>query len=390
MRVLCSTTPMEGVFGPFVALGRALAEAGHEVMVATGLDLQDRVRAEGFAVAVAGPTAIEGALAAAADPAVRDAPADERWRFPAAMFGAIIAPRKLPALQALADEFNPDLVVHAPVDVAGPLLASVLGLPSACYGFMQPLEPEVVAGIAERAAPLWEDAGLRPDPYAGIYRGQYLDPCPPSLRNARHPGAPRLQPIRPEAHGDPDAALPVWAQQLGRRPTLYVSLGTVPFFNQPARFRSLLAGLVQDDIELIVTVSELHDPAALEFSAPTLHAERWLPLAPLLPRCDAVLCHAGSGTTLAALAAGLPLVLVPDGADQFVNAQACEAAGVARSLTPAQTSATSVRHAVHAVLAPDSPERAAARGLAGEIAAMPSAGEAAHQLNDLVAPAISQ
>jgi UDP:flavonoid glycosyltransferase YjiC (YdhE family) len=388
MRVLCSTTPMEGVYGPFVPIGRALVDAGHEVMVATGPDLQGRVREDGFAAAPAGPTAIEGAMAAAADPAVRDAPADERWRFPAAMFGGVIAPRKLPALHELATEFKPDLVVHAPVDAAGPLLAASRGLPSACYGFMRPLEPDVLGGIAERVAPLWENAGLAPDPHAGIYRGRYLDPCPPSLRSDRHPAEPRVQPIRPEPRDDPHAALPAWASQLGRRPTLYVSLGTVPFFNQPARFRSLLSDLLQDDIELVLTVSELHDPAALELSAPTLHAERWLPLAPLLTRCDAVLCHAGSGTTLAALAAGLPLVLVPDGADQFINAHACEAAGVARSLPPHLAGATAVRDAVRAVLAPDAPERAAARRVAREIAAMPTASDAAHQLEDLAASAI--
>lgn len=74
--------------------------------------------------------------------------------------------------------------------------------------------------------------------------------------------------------------------------------------------------------------------AALGELPPTVHVEKWLPLAPLLPRCDAVLCHAGTGTTLAALAAGLPLVLVPQGADQFDNARACERAGAALVLTP--------------------------------------------------------
>ena len=48
--------------------------------------------------------------------------------------------------------------------------------------------------------------------------------------------------------------------------------------------KSLDVVRLDDDIELIVTVSELHDPAALELSAPRLHAERWLPLAALLPR----------------------------------------------------------------------------------------------------------
>ena len=48
MRVLCTTPPMEGAFGPFAALGRALVEAGHDVLVATGPDLQGRARAHGF------------------------------------------------------------------------------------------------------------------------------------------------------------------------------------------------------------------------------------------------------------------------------------------------------------------------------------------------------
>ena len=43
-------------------LGRALADAGHEVIVATGPNLQGRVAEEGFATALAGPSAMEGAM----------------------------------------------------------------------------------------------------------------------------------------------------------------------------------------------------------------------------------------------------------------------------------------------------------------------------------------
>ncbi len=74
MKVLCSSTPLEGVFGPFVPLGKALLAAGHNVVVATGPDLEQRVRREGFATAVAGPAAMEGAMAVMADPAVANAP----------------------------------------------------------------------------------------------------------------------------------------------------------------------------------------------------------------------------------------------------------------------------------------------------------------------------
>ena len=350
MRVLCSSPPMAGVFLPFVPLGRALLAAGHEVVVATGPDLQAQVVRHGFTHALAGPAAMEGAFLAMADPAVAAAAEGESWHFGGAMFGGVIAPAKLPVLRRLADDLRPDLVVHPPVDVAAPLLAAERGLPSVTYGFGQVLEPPLVAALADRVAPLWRAAGLEPDAYAGIFRGRYLDPCPPSLLSDRGPAAGVAEPIRPEVPGDPDAALPGWAGSLGGRPVVYVSLGTVPFFNQPDKFVTLLAELAHEGIELVVTVGDLNDPAALGAQPPNVHVERWLPLAPLLPRCDAVVCHAGSGTTLAALARGLPLVLVPQGADQFANAAACERAGVARVLAPAAVSSAAVRDAVVEVL----------------------------------------
>jgi UDP:flavonoid glycosyltransferase YjiC (YdhE family) len=384
MRVLCSTTPMEGVFAPFVPLGRALLEAGHEVLVVTGPDLEPRAAREGFATAVAGPTAMEGSITAMADPAVVDAPDGEHWHFGGAMFGAVIAPAKLPVLQQLADRHRPDLIVHPPVDLAGALLAAELGLPSATYGFGQVLEPQLLGALADRVAPLWREAGLEPDPCAGLYRCCYLDPCPPSLQADRGPAEPVARPMRPEVPGDRAAPLPGWAATLGDRPVVYLSLGTVPFFNQPEKFVMLLAELGEERVELVVTVGDLNDPAALGPQPPNVHVERWLPLAALLPRCDAVVCHAGSGTTLAALACGLPMVLVPQGADQFTNAAACSRAGVGRVLRPDEVTATAVRDAVMAILAPDGTERPSAERVAAEIAGMPAPAAVATGLGELV------
>jgi len=384
MNVLYSSTPMEGVYTPFVPLGRALLAAGHRVMVATGADLAARVASDGFEMAPAGPTVMEGAIGAMGDPVAAAAPEDEPWHFGGAMFGGVIAPAKLPMLREIADEYRPDLVVHAPVDLAGPLLAAERGLHAANYGFGQLLDPQLMATFAERVAPLWRDAGLEPDPYAGIYRGRYLDPCPPSLRLDRSPVAGDTEPIRPDVPGDANAALPAWVEFLGERPVVYLSLGTVPFFNQPDKFTTLLAELAHEDIDVVVTVGELNDPAAIGTQPPNVHVERWLPLAPLLPRCDAVVCHAGSGTTLAALTSGLPLVLVPQGADQFVNAAACEKAGVARVIRPDGMSSAAVRDAVIGVLRPGSAEQDAARRIGAEIAAMPSAADVAQHLEQLV------
>jgi hypothetical protein len=378
---------MDGAFGPFIPLGGALVDRGHEVVVATGANLRGRVEESGLEFLEAGVPAMEGMLAARADAEVMAAPAGDRVRFPAAMFGWVHPGAKLPALRELAASRPLDLVVHPPVDLAGPLLAAELGIPSVCYGFGQPFDPRVLAAMAARARPLWQAAGLEPDPYGGIYRGRYLDPWPLRLRNgATVPAAGGTYAIRPEIPGDPEASLPVWADQLGDSPVVYVSLGTAPLFNQPEKFAPLLAGLAGEEVEVIVTVSELNDPAGLGELPATVHAERWLPLAPLLPRCDAVLCHAGTGTTLAALTAGLPLVLVPQGADQFANARACESGGTARVLMPGEVTAAAVGNSVRAVLAPGSSERAAAEALATEIAMMPSAANVARDLESTTNP----
>ena len=300
------------------------------------------------------------------------------------MFGGVIASAKLDVLRRLADDYRPDLILHPPVDVAAPLLAAERALPSVTYGFGQVLERQLITALAERVAPLWRQAGLDPDRYAGIYRGRYLDPCPPSLQLDLGPAASIADPLRPEVPGDPHAALPEWVASLSNRAVVYVSLGTVPFFNQPDKFVTLLTELAQEDVEVVVTVGELNDPAALGVQPANVHVERWLPLAPLLPQCNAVVCHAGSGTTLAALASGLPLVLVPQGADQFTNADACQRAGVARVLFPGCVNSAAVRDAVLAILRPGSSERHRARSIAGEIAMMPTATDVARQLETLV------
>jgi UDP:flavonoid glycosyltransferase YjiC (YdhE family) len=381
MRVLCSTTPMDGVFGPFIPLGRALVQAGHEVVVATGANLRSRVEENGLTFAEAGLPAMDGVIAAMADSEVKAAPPGDRIRFPAAMFGAVHPSAKLAPLRDLSESCPFDLIVHPPVDVSGPLLAAELGLLSVCYGFGQPFDPAVVAAMAARSRPLWEAAELQPDPYAGIYRGVYLDPRPPKLRGPETTHAAYgTHPLRPEIPGDPAAALPAWVDALGRHPVVYVSLGTAPLFNQPEKFAPLLAGLNGEAVEVVVTVGDLNDPAAFGVLPPTVHVEKWLPLSPLLPRCDAVVCHAGTGTTLAALAAGLPLVLVPQGADQFDNARACERAGAARVLMSDQVTPATVRAAVQTVLRDDSSERTAARALAAEIGAMPAAPEIVTEL----------
>ena len=104
----------------------------------------------------------------------------------------------------------------------------------------------------------------------------------------------------------------------------------------------------------------------------------------LFPHCHAVVSHGGSGTMLSALGAGLPLLMIPQGADQFINADRCVATGVGRSLGPPQVTAEAIRRDVSALL--DEPHyRESARRVKREIESMPTPEDVVGVLEDLAA-----
>jgi UDP:flavonoid glycosyltransferase YjiC (YdhE family) len=80
----------------------------------------------------------------------------------------------------------------------------------------------------------------------------------------------------------------------------------------------------------------------------------------VLPRVSAVLTHAGLSTITTALAFGVPLVCLPQGRDQPVNAARVEAIGAGRSL-PRDSSAPAIASALAEVLASHAIREAAAR-----------------------------
>jgi MGT family glycosyltransferase len=217
---------------------------------------------------------------------------------------------------------------------------------------------------------MWERLGLEPDPWSGLYRGPYIDICPPSFQDASPPDGTRILQLRPATAGAADAA---WRERLvGDRPVVYVTLGTV--FNDPARFSTILAALGDVDATVLATIGRDNDPTDLGHLPENMIVERYVPQADVLPLCDVAVGHAGSGSTLGALAHGLPMLLLPHGADQFENARACADRGAATVLMPTELTGASVASAVTSLLTNPAP-RAAAAQLGREIADMPTPAE---------------
>jgi UDP:flavonoid glycosyltransferase YjiC (YdhE family) len=372
MKVLCTCLPGHGHFNPMLAMARALADAGHHVAFSTAQAFCPRIEAAGFETFPAGLS-----LAEQVAEGKRRFPEDDRLpgrqrfeTFVPKMLAGVAAPSRADELVAIVRRFGPDVVLHDETEFAGPVAAAAAGVPWAdqSVGILRPL------GMARLAAqvlePVWRRWGVDLGPYGGMFAYLYLDVCPPSLQS---PEVSLIEVAHPVKNVDiepaPDERLPEWVAGLPPVPTIYVSLGTI--FNQNLGvFAAILEALREEDVNVIVTVGPDNDPAALGAQPPHVHVERFISQSLLLPHCDLVVNQGGTAI-LPILAHGLPLLILPQGANQFHNADALVAAGVGRRLLPPEVTAEAVSREIRLLL-DDPGYRERAQGLAREIEAMPA------------------
>ena len=370
-RILFTCRPLAGHFEPLRPLAAVALAEGHDVAFATGEPLVATARERGFEAFAAGPPASLRDTWATRVPApeVLATDAGRTWFFTEIFAGLELGPRAADLASVVAS-WRPELVVHELAELAGPLVATAAGLPyaTAGYGILPP--QGVLRAAAAAAAPHWEGRALSAPAYAGLFTHLYLDVCPSGLQVPWAAELPARTLMRPGHETHPP---PPWLSELPHRRTVYVTFGTV-WNRDPARFTTVIDALAGDPLNLVVTTGGVE----VESPRPGVHVESFIPQAAILPHCDAVICHGGSGTILGALAHGRPLLVLPQGADQFDNARRIVAVGAGLSVPPGDQ----VREATFALLEDDRYARTAA-ALADEIAAMPDAGSAVRALEEL-------
>ncbi len=386
MRVLVATLPLWGHIQPVLPLAAALQRRGHGLLWATGPDACARIAGLGISTAPAGLTEADFAdRRAEGQRRTAHLPPDERpnWLAPW-LFGAARTGPMLRDLTPVVAEWRPDLVVHDQAEYAAAIAASAAGIPHVTHGFGDVLPKQRVGRTGDDVADLWRGAGLEPRPYGGSYDHLYLDLYPPSLALAPRDHIHDLQRIRPVPTLAPTPPpVPDDLRHLADRPLVYVTFGTV--FNEARLLGSVVDAIASLPVSVVATVGLNNDPAMFGNQPAHVHVTQFVPQDDLLPHCAAVVSHGGSGTFLASLARGLPQVLLPQGADQFLNADAGERAGVAIVLRPQEQEPDRVREAVAAALE-DQGLRDRAGVLAAEIAEMPSADEVVDRLDLLLSP----
>ena len=127
---------------------------------------------------------------------------------------------------------------------------------------------------------------------------------------------------------DPPAKAPEWLEKISR-PLVLVTCST-EFQNDGKLVRAALEGLAGEDVEVVVTTAGV-DPSTF-VPPPNARVERFVPHRPVLERAACVVCHGGMGITQNALAAGVPVCVVPFGRDQFDVARHVEVAGAGTRL----------------------------------------------------------
>jgi UDP:flavonoid glycosyltransferase YjiC (YdhE family) len=113
--------------------------------------------------------------------------------------------------------------------------------------------------------------------------------------------------------------------------------------------RAAVAGLSSADVRVLATWNRRRPVEPVAAGANTRVVE-WISYGQSMPGCALVICHAGHGTMVRALAAGCPVLAIPHSGDMAENAARADWAGVGARLPWRLVSPLGVRLAVQRVL----------------------------------------
>jgi UDP:flavonoid glycosyltransferase YjiC (YdhE family) len=368
MRLVLTTTQGLGHALPLLPFACAARDAGHDVVlagpaptaaVAAGAGLShyelawpDEQRLAAARRLVAERDGVEKVRAAIGD-----------------LFVATYGGAALPSTLALVEGRRPDVIVHETAEWSAPIAGEVYGVPTVRVSVALATGSE--QSWLRLAAPALDElralAGVARDPGAErLSRTPVLTRAPAALDSEP---APEVRRYRYEDHAR--AGCP------GGLPLVPISLGTVvpTDGHYPGVYRAAIEAVAQLGVCVLVTIGRDADPAALGALPPNVHVVRWMPMPALLRDAAALVTHGGTGTTLAALAAGVPMALLPLSADQPRNARLVAelGAGLVAESVPA------LAGAVRTLLGGDRYACAAQR-IAAEISELPPVATAIEEL----------
>ncbi|MDQ3938129.1 MAG: glycosyltransferase [Chloroflexota bacterium] len=355
-RFLAYTSPARGHLYPIVATLLELHDRGHEVHVRT---LASEV----------GALQALGLQADAIAPAIERLPLDDwRWSTPQeALAGGLRtfgerSVHEVPDLEAAIADVHPDVLLVDITTVGAAAVAEAGPIPWAqSIPFFQhfSLAPGAAPDVTLIPFTLVPDGmevlnaprrGLGLAPLADASEAWraplylYYTAEPFEVEGLEWPPSFRL--VGPGLW-EPPAQAPAWLAELDE-PLVLVTASS-EFQRDDALVETTLDALRSDDVRVAAS-TVAHDPA--RFPAPAdAHVARWLPHGPVIQKAACVVCHGGMGITQRALAAGVPVCVVPFGRDQTEVAARVVNAGAGTELSPESLNPASLRTAIREAMA---------------------------------------
>jgi UDP:flavonoid glycosyltransferase YjiC (YdhE family) len=394
MRMLFATTAGAGHFGPMVPVARACVAAGHEVRVAAPESFANHVTRTGLQHVPFDdvPPEVMGPVFARL-PSMT--PEEANATVVRDVFGRLDAQAAWPRVQEVVDDWTPDLVLRDPCEFGSLAAAVRTGVPHVEMAIgLGTLQHWAAPALVDPLGELDELARLVPGSCASaMASAPVVSQVPASLdvplqeTVASHlaaQGFPRVTRYRegtargwrgtlPAAWGDPDL------------PLVYVTFGSVTagFDTLNTVYRLSLDALADLPVRVLLTTGHAGDPGTLRPWPLNAHVEQWWPQDDVMPLAAAMVGHGGFGTTMSALTAGVPQVVVPLFAfDQEINATRIAEVGAGIRLGGRQEAAAQVGEAVSRVLGDDR-LRSVARALSDEIASLPDVSEIVETIEGL-------
>lgn len=378
MRVMFSASPGVGHIFPMVSLAWALRSAGHEVLLATAGEMAATAKtgiptvdvSPGLDVAQVFQRSANDVGSLMEDTSrawtalTREDPDDnerDQAKLVGRMFGAV-AEEMIEGTVAAADGWKPDLIVYSAMQGAAEVAAAELGVPAVMHG-ISPAHALMAGPFREVLHDTMVETYRSRDISIPDMRVRSIDIAPPCLGEP----TPHAWPMRAVPFNG-GGVIPHWLLNEPDRPCVAVTLGTVlPAFSGLESLSRIFDAARQIDADFLLAIGQNVDTAALGNLPDNVHPCGWISFGTLTQRCSAAIHHGGSGTMFAAMDSGVPQLVLPQGADQFVNASIAHEAGIGMRADPNEVDSVLIKG-----LLSDDVMRSGAVSTAREMRSMPS------------------
>lgn len=364
MKLLFASVGAYGHMIPLLPLALAAREAGHSVDFATHERFHAMPLEAGLQTVAAG-----GTVAEAMGTAIRQTPEGQPVNAAPQAFGSLLPRRAIADLVPVLADGKYDLVVYEMLNPGAGIAAKLTGVPAVAHAVGRLNGgPNWVAMRDTWVATAVESGVRTPGQDAQFFGNRYLDICPPSLRLPELFDPTDGIALRPVSYSRPTPLPSFLGERDTSRPLVFLTFGTA--FGEAEVLQQVIDGLSTLPVDVIVSAGRIEKTAVAASSA-HVAIEQWVPQGDLLKHADLVVSHGGSGTTLGALAEGLPHLVLPQGADQFSNAHMVSHSGLGRQLLPREITADAIGEHTMSLLH-DRTVKARTAELADEIAQMPT------------------